>query len=248
LDPSIRHHLQKRGVSVKENTYIGFDTEFTKSGAETNSLVSVQLAVTTKTYIQIPRVSPYSLSQIDDKSNRLSKVRKLSPNLNYAKIESSIQLCISGVRNIKYEQTDTDMLILTECLRLVKGLSYKEKDEYTVFSLPRSVIQPFIHFGDSYSIKEIIEVSSGLALPFIEESNKILMELIKQISSQKFNLLLGKEKLVEEIYRVFGNYLRMEELSNRSDITLPFLTSQILPEVLDEVLDEKRLARNYLVD
>ena len=48
LDPSIRHYIQKRGISLRENTYIGFDTEFTKKELLTVSYWHPNLSKLTK--------------------------------------------------------------------------------------------------------------------------------------------------------------------------------------------------------
>lgn len=84
LDPSIRHRLQKGGVSLKENIYVGFDTEFSRKDTDHNNLISAQLAVTTGSYVQIPRNTPYTLSNLDDK-NKIIKLRKTSTVFNYQK-------------------------------------------------------------------------------------------------------------------------------------------------------------------
>lgn len=241
LEPSLRKQIQKRGLSIKANTYIGFDTEFTRKDSETNTLISTQLAVTTKTYVQIPKNTSYSLSTLDVKSNKVLKIVKSSKVLNYSKIETSLQMCIREVRKIKYGKIDESMLVLTECLRLIQGLSYDEKDDYIVFSLPRSVIQPYIHFGTSYSFKEIIDVSASISKPFLEATNKILMDLITSISDNKFSLIEGKDKLLEEIYKKYGGYQTIAELGKNSDKPLP-----LLPEVTLESNSEKRLSRVYL--
>ena len=246
LDPSIRQKIQNRGVSIKENIYIGFDTEFTKDGPETNLLVSAQLAVTTKIYVKIPLPQPYKISVIDEKSNKIKYLKKSSSVLNYSKIETSIQMCIEKVRSLKYARNDAEMLVLTECLRMIKGLSYIEKDDCTTFSLPRSVIQPFIHYGDSFSLREIIEISSKLAKPYLEQSNNTLMTLIKDISSRKFNLVDGKEKFNEEVKKVYGDYVVIEKLGEGFDKPRPLIT--LSDDKSEELLGEKRLTRYYLYD
>jgi len=242
LDPSIRAKIQKKGISIKENTYVGFDTEFTKQSSETNTLVSSQLAVTTKTYVQIPKNTPYFLSTLDVKTNKTLRISTQSSVLNYPKIESSIQMCIAKIRKIKYGKNDECLLVLIECLRLIRGLSYDEKADYIVFSLPRSVIQPYIHFGDSFSFKELIEVSASISKPYLEQSTKSLMNLITSISSNNFTLMNGKDRLLEEIYKIYSDYKEIEDLGAKSEQPLPFL--QTVPEV--EV--EKRLSRCFLMD
>ena len=243
MDPSIRHHLQKRGLSIKENTYIGFDTEFTKSSLETNCLVSAQIAVTTKSYIKIPRVRRYQVSTVDEKTNKLIILSNNTTKFNYAKIEESIQKCIDEIRLIKYSRSDGEMLILSECLKMIKGLSYYEQDDYTTFSLPRSVIQPYIYYGNSFSLKEILEKSSTLAKKYLDESNGIIMDLIRTITKKDFSFKDGKDKLIGAIHQVFSDYSQVEAIGYGFDKPLTFKSGDI--PVL-AVPDDKRLTRYYL--
>jgi hypothetical protein len=245
LDPSIRHHLQKRGISIKENIYIGFDTEFTRQSSLRNKLISAQLAVSTRTYVQIPIKRSYKISSLDVTTNKLKLVKKDSKNLNYSKIETSIQICIDAIRSTKYKNSDAGMLILNEGLRLIKGMSYNEKDDYITFALPRSVIQPYFQICDSFSMADILKISSSLAKPYFETSNKQLMKLIENISPENFNLLEGKEKLVDDLYSLYGDYTSIEEIGNDFDKPLALIPYEKLPTVDD---DEKRLTRQILGD
>lgn len=199
LDPSIRIHIQKRGINIKQNTYIGFDTEFTSKDLNYNHLVSAQLALTTKTYVYVPLTPSYKLSLLDENTNKLKKINKSSLIFNYLKIETSIQQSIAEIRKIKYEKHDVCMKVLVESLKMIKGLSYYEGEEQIVFSLPRSLIQPYIHFGSSFSFKELIQISSGLAKTHHDKSCSTILELIKDICDNDFSLAYGKEKLVESI-------------------------------------------------
>jgi len=243
LDPSIRHHLQRRGISIKEMFYIGFDTEFSKKDEVTNNLVSAQLAITTRTFVQIPKKVEYTISVVDGTSNKITKLRKDSSRLNYKKIEASIQSGIEGVRKIKYKQNDGSMFILSEGLRMIKGLNYCEKDDYTVFALPRSVIQPYIQFCDSFSMKEILGISGSISKPYIEQSNKILMELIKSITPDKFNLIEGKDKLLEDLHKVYGEYREIEQIGVDFDKPL-----DVLPQFTPNNSTEQRLTREFMMD
>ena len=248
LDTSIRYHIQKRGVSVKENTYVGFDTEFTKKDNYLNTMVSAQLAVTTKTYVQIPKYNCYKISMIDEKTNKLIKTGKTSPNLNYQKIEISIQNCIREIRKLKFEKSDLEMTIIGECLRAVKGVSFVEMDDYTMFSLPRSVIQPYIHFGESFSIKEILEISSTISTPYITNAFDILMNLFRGISSYNFNFLNGKDKLFEEIHKTYLNYREIEFLGLDSDKPLPCIPHLDITRNKNENENEKAVTRRFLTN
>lgn len=243
LDPSIRYHIQKRGIGIKENIYIGFDTEFTKKDLNHNDLISSQLAVTTQSYIQIPRVTKYQISKIDEATNELKKEKKNSSIFNYSKVETTIQMALNEIRRIKFEQHDTNLFVLTEGLKRIKGISYYEHEDKTVFSLPRSLIQPYIHYGNSFSIKAIIQISSGIAKHSLEEKYRKIMRLITDISSNKFSILDGKAKLETELNTKYICYDEIEELKTGVEQTLPVLNTKIM-----EDLDEKSLTRKYITD
>jgi hypothetical protein len=243
LDPSIRHHIQKRGISIKENTYIGFDTEFTKKDLEHNTLVSAQLAVTTKTYVQVPKNNAYCISAIDEKTNRLIKQRTNSSDLNYHKIELSIQKAINAIRKIKYEKHDGSMYVLTESLKVIKGLTYCEQEDQIVFSLPRSVIQPYIQFGTSFSLKEILLISSGIAKEHHAKSNSALMSLLREICSN--NISVQVEENTEQVLSAkYEGYGEIERLSSGFEQTLPLLAQE---EIVED-LSEQRLTRKFMTD
>lgn len=245
LDPSIRHRLQKRGLSLKENIYIGFDTEFTKKDLEHNTLISSQLALTTKLYVQIPRIKSYKISFIDDKTNKVIEQKQSSSNFNYLKIESSIQMCISSIRQIKYEKHDLSMLLLIESLKVIKGLSYYEHEDQILFSLPRSMIQPYINYSSSFSIKELIQISSGLAKSPLERSTKVLMNLLKNVCSTSITIPEGKENLGVQLQERYKDDKSVEELITREDQQLPLLPNSV--EILGD-LDERRLSRKFMTD
>ena len=246
LDNSIRSYIQKRGITIKQNTYIGFDTEFTSKDIETNTLVSSQIAVTTKTYVHIPRSSPYALSVLDENTNKLIPLSKISSVFNYPKLECSIQLCINRIRTLKYEKHDVSMIVLNESLRLIKGLNYYEQPDQTVFSLPRSIIQPYIHFGESFSFNELIQISAGIAKPHHTKTNSVLINLIRDISTN-LTLKEGKEKLLEEIAEKYEGYKDFEVLDGLDGFEK---TVSLLPDqtVISEELEEKRLTRQIMTD
>jgi hypothetical protein len=170
------------------------------------------------------------------------KEKKNSPIFNYSKVETSIQMCITSIRKIKYEQHDINILVLTEGLKRIKGLSYYEHEDKIVFSLPRSLIQPYIHFGNSFSLKEIIQISSGIVKPHLGEIQIKFMKLMKDISSNNFSLQAGKAKLEEDLDKRYGSYTEIAELKSEFE-QLPMLQSKI-----QEDLDEKRLTRKFITD
>ena len=261
LDPSIRQYLQKRGISIKQNTYIGFDTEFQIAG-DLNRLISSQLAVTTKTVLKIPRVRGYTISKLDESTNKLQAINKSSTVLNYSKIENSIKMFIADIRVLKYASYDVNLYQLSEGMKMLRGIQYIEQEDNTIFSLPRSILQPYIHYGSSFSFKQIIDISSAIAKPHHDHINSVLMDVIEKISmvnSSNTSYTNTKENLVD--------YDGIEKLAVGIDKTLPLLettslnldgqasdlpliTSTDSKDSIDSKLEldptEKRLSRDYI--
>jgi hypothetical protein len=62
--------------------------------------------------------------------------------------------------------TGESMLALNEALNLIRGLNYYETLDYTIFTLPRSAIQPYILFKNSLRFKERLQLASSVAWGF----------------------------------------------------------------------------------
>ena len=70
--------MRKQGISLIQNTYSGFYTEYTTKDIGKNKLISAQLAVTTKMSIKVPKISRYVISTQDINSNKLYEINKNS--------------------------------------------------------------------------------------------------------------------------------------------------------------------------
>jgi hypothetical protein len=220
LDPTIKHHLRKAGISMIQNVYSGFDTEFKNEEICLNTLISTQLAISTKTFIKIPRVITYKISIVDIQSNKRLKINKNSSVCNYSKIEGSIDICIQEIRRLKYENYDDSMFILNESLRQIKGLGYLDNDEYTLFRLPQSSIQPYIIFENSTTLEKLLNISSVTSKPYLEKSYNHILELLRKIYSTGLTLQAGKERLLEEIYLNSHDYEKIALLAEESEKTI----------------------------
>jgi hypothetical protein len=66
LDPYLKTQIQKRGVTCIQNLYTGFDTEYELRNPLKflNKLVSVQVAIQTRTLIKIPLYNLQNISYI----------------------------------------------------------------------------------------------------------------------------------------------------------------------------------------
>jgi hypothetical protein len=244
LDPSIRHHMRKTGISIVRNTYVGYDTEFNNLDLKSNSLVSAQLAITTKVYVKLPNAKKYTLSSLNVEENKLQKQNTVSNIFNYAKIEMTIQWIIQEVKYLKYQNYDESMLVLNQSLKLIKGINHFESEEHTLFSLPRSAIQPFIIVNQTVCFKDLVQIASSIAKPFLDEMNLILTSLIKDICSRNISLLEGKDKMLEEIYKCYGEYRVFAEKATEQENQLPLIFRRRVSEELKE--DEQKLNRIFL--
>jgi hypothetical protein len=228
LDSSIRYYLQRRGISIRENVYTGFDTEYTNSNSLNNKLVSAQLAVSCKTQITVPRLVEYQLSRLDEETNKLIPLKKDSSGFNYAKVENSIKLCIRAIRTEKYGRYDTTTMVLDESLRLVKGVVYYESEDSTLFSLPRTVIQPYITICDTFTFEELMEISGKLAKPLCNQRSIVLMKLFEFIASVEYNIEDGRDKMLEKIHKSLEGYDEISSMESEGDKVLDYLTPRDL--------------------
>jgi len=232
LDPSIRNKIQKRGVSILQNVYTGFDTEYKNIGPLHNSLISVQLAVNTKTILKLPKYSKYELSTLDTLNNKVYKLNNLTSvpakSFNYFKIESSINKSIDDIRLLKYKKNDLSIEVLAEGLKRL-NIPRAEKEGIYIFSFPRTPIQPFIYYnteGKGYKILDIIRQSNLIGEPHLKRTFEKLIDLLKGISK---NIDLTELKVENTEYQL-----------ERPSLKTGTKTREVSPEVCPEVnLDSK---------
>ena len=66
LDPFLKIQVQKRGITIIQNTYAGYDTEYEGKDYKKylNKLISVQLALQTRTIVKLPLYNQYDISYV----------------------------------------------------------------------------------------------------------------------------------------------------------------------------------------
>jgi hypothetical protein len=158
LDPSIRIKIQKRGISVIQNIYTGYDSEFYLKDPRKhlNELLSLQLALNTRTIVKIPLLKPFEISYVHPLSSKVTflanPIKSLSPlnipsgeeeeldpklqdqkpptknlqNVELGILESSISQCIEAIRSLKYKNHDFFLLELIETLKDYQGITFFE--------------------------------------------------------------------------------------------------------------------------
>ena len=146
LDTSIRYSLQKHGVSIKENVYIGFDTEYQQQTPIKNKLISAQLAVASQTVVKVPRQRDYKISLLDEKGKIIHMVKN-SNVFNYVKLENSVKMCVDRARWLKNKEYDSLVFKLSEGLKMVRGVSPLSHKVWFVWPRQNSIClaQPFLN-------------------------------------------------------------------------------------------------------
>ena len=249
LDPSISFHMRKQGISFIKNTYTGFDTEFNFEDVKRNRLVSAQLAISSKVFIKIPKTPRYTISTMNIKENRLHALNKDSSVFNYYKVENTIQWVMQEIKLMKYGNYEEMMLIITESLKVIKGLKYFEAEDYTLFNLPHSAIQPYICLKPKFSLRELVEISSSISTPYLDQVSTKSLSLLKNICSRNLTIQNGKESLEEEIYNYFAECSLFQLLSEESGRNLPCIIQGRRKERKLRVnKTEKKLSREFLTD
>jgi len=74
MDQYLKMQIQKRGITLIQNTYAGFDTEYVIKEGDLNELVSAQVAVYERTILKIPLYHAYNISYINPLSSEVSDI------------------------------------------------------------------------------------------------------------------------------------------------------------------------------
>lgn len=150
LDNSIKKKLQRRGMTIFQNIYTGFDTEYVNKDTKSNKLLSVQLAVNAKSILKIPLENKYEMSVLDSQKSVSYKINKVINEdgievFKYTKMENSINQMIYKCRSIKHKNNDLSISILINglkrlCEQYSDKVSMKVVNDVVYFSFNRSNI------------------------------------------------------------------------------------------------------------
>src|SRR5947209_1469094 len=138
LDSSIRTKLQKKGITIIQNIYTGFDTEFKNIDLKYNELLSVQLALNTKILLKLPIVDEdYYFSSVETLTGKVFPINCTSEKVKYEDILEEINISIKEIRMLKYKTIDESINFLIKNLKL-KNVPYIIKNESIIFVFDRT--------------------------------------------------------------------------------------------------------------
>lgn len=185
LEPSLRHKVKRRGISIIQNSYIGFDSEYTSLDSKFNKLLSVQMAYNTRTLVKIPKESRYELFTMHPlrKENYKELTIRNIPNIKIEMLESMLNSSIERIREIRNKKYDSSILQLLKALRKL-GLSFIDKDDMYIFTLPLSPIKTLIYYneeGKGLSFKEMVKMTNNRCEPILNETYFDLITLLEKV-------------------------------------------------------------------
>jgi hypothetical protein len=158
IDPSIRQKLQRGGITVIQNTYTGYDTEYQSHDLKYNELLTVQLAVNTKSLLKLPVVKKYQFTNINPKNG-----------INNVLVQKELNDRIDRLRSLKFQGYDRSMLKIINGLKDLR-VPYIENEGKMIFSFDRTPIKTWIKIIDSEGItfNDLVKKSNEIALKDIE--------------------------------------------------------------------------------
>lgn len=201
LDPALRIQIQKKGVTVLQNLYSGFDTEYELSNCRKNlnKLVSVQIAVQTRTLIKLPLNSILDISYAHPLTSEITNLYQPKPVTlgNALKSETcgkelkeiylineTLKSCVKLYREVKYHTFDLIIEALIEKLHGVEGITYYKdlKRDQIVFSLPLTPVKTAILYPENgYSMVELVKLGRSLTNKTFTKSFEALLKVFSEI-------------------------------------------------------------------
>ena len=188
IDPYLRLQFQRRGVTVIQNTYTGFDTEYELKNASKhlNQLLSVQIATQTRTLIKIPLYNTYDISYVHPLTSDISTFYKPESldggdkNTELRVINESLKTCVENIREVKSPTLKKINQDLISKFLEIEGLTYFEdpRRDQIVFSLPLTSLSTKILYPEAgYAFKEVVKLSSAESLDKNRESYLKVLEV-----------------------------------------------------------------------
>ena len=157
LDPYLKMQLQRRGVTIIENTYTGFDTEYELLNEHKclNTLISMQFAVQSRTLIKIPLYKTLDISYVHPLTSEITSFYK--PNLYQLSGDNQNE-------NEKDGKTLNEMNLINSCLR---STIEKMRGRFTTHDeINRKMIDGLKNVKGVYSFEDSRRDQIIFALPF----------------------------------------------------------------------------------
>ena len=186
LDSTIRVKLRKQGVTVQQNIYCGYDSEYKNIDSLHNKLLSIQLALSTQTVLKLPLHTEYVFGSINAQTSEFTPSNPSTvKGINLDLVLELTRESIKTYRDIKYPDQDRSLLALVSLLVDSGKTHIKDKDSIA-FIFPNTPIKQYFNrtHDSQYSMTDLVTTSKSIVSEDLENSEKEIFSLLKSLYTQ----------------------------------------------------------------
>ena len=197
IDPSIRVKLMKKGVGIIGNTYVGYDTEYTNIDIAQNQLLSMQLAVSSRVILKLPRITPYKWSGIDTLRGIVYELVRCDKVVNYTKLLDDINTRINKICDVKYGDLDASLSLITGCITSDMDNNPNtiiQKDDMTYILFKRTYVRTTVEICNKLSMSHVVETILKLSNDDLRKELENTKSYLEHIYRSSESDLMNKSK------------------------------------------------------
>ena len=206
LDPYLRLQIQKRGITLIQNTYVGYDTEYINKDHKKflNQIVSAQLAIQSRTLIKIPLYKTHDISYAHPLTSEVTTYYKPSNNdwgnksnpeckktdsdsesetwSEMTILNQALKDCVVKIRCTLFSSIDGINRKITERLHCIEGISFFEdlKKDHIVFALPLTDVNSRIFYPRTLALTDVVDEVKKMSL---SHERSEFCKIVQEISS-----------------------------------------------------------------
>lgn len=238
LDPAIRRHLTRRGISIIHNIYTGFDTEYDNIDERSNELLSVQLATTYKILLKLPLRTEFNYEELnigentyynyegssldgDDSANLFKLAYSNDDSYKEGEVQDEDDDLKSKDNKGKDKEDDSESvkkdfikIVINDGINFIRSLKYKTYD-YVLGKLIKGLKKrnfDFIERGDDvYFVFEKEKLIKEWFRVIDEMSLKDIVRITKSLNQEDY------EKDLDWIYKLLKEIVMSDEEVDSKD-------------------------------
>lgn len=211
INPMIKHHFRKGGITVTINTVVGYDSEYVllNESKNLNRMLSAQLVLNNRMIIKMPVYEQFKMGSLHSLTSEIYTYDskgidlKLEENINY-----SLEL-IKEYEQSSYKEllSDIEAKLASLDVNQVSIIHQESRhSKHYVFPLSRNVRLFKLLSEEGYSFKELVNDVESMVNPLIKEELHNIKELLySDWVDVKYNQFLDR-LLSQKMCRVFRCY------------------------------------------
>jgi hypothetical protein len=187
INASVREAIRQGGLTVTENTYCGFDTEYQNEEMGVNKILSAQWAVNSRIILTMPFLTDYELSNQNTQSGeayRLNPMWFKQGKMNFFALQSSIRGYIREIRELRFSQNDDSIKRITHSI-IQDGTPYFiEKGKINFVLGSRSPIKTYFKTDnlDKLDLNSLVQIGLNLDSEFMDGRRNRLKAILKNLN------------------------------------------------------------------